>query len=80
MAWSPTQYLKFHAPRLRPALDLLQRAAGLTSDPLAVRSVLDLGCGPGNVTPFLAEMFPNAVVHGVDYSREMIRQAEASNG
>ena len=25
MAWDPAQYLKFAGPRLRPALDLLQR-------------------------------------------------------
>eukprot|EP01031_Cornospumella_fuschlensis_P007284 gene7284-9029_t len=49
MSWSSAQYLKFHGPRLRPALDLLQRAVSLTPDPLAVRSVLDLGCGPGNI-------------------------------
>ena len=25
MAWDPAQYLKFAGPRLRPAIDLLQR-------------------------------------------------------
>ena len=45
MAWDPAQYLKFAGPRLRPALDLLQRI-----DVKAPDVVYDLGAGAGNVT------------------------------
>ncbi len=75
MAWNPARYLKFQNARLRPALDLLSRATNFTQNPSAVSSVLDLGCGPGNITPFLAEAFPNASIDGVDSSPEMIEKA-----
>lgn len=73
--WNPTQYLKFQAARLRPALDLLVRATSLAEDPKKVKTVLDLGCGPGNITPFLANAFPNANIVGVDASEAMIEKA-----
>jgi SAM-dependent methyltransferase len=74
-AWNPAMYMKNAGPRLRPALDLLQRTVAMTMLPHepatftnanapafapipadAVRSVLDLGCGPGNVTPYLRQV------------------------
>eukprot|EP01033_Poteriospumella_lacustris_P006914 gene6915-gene7605 len=75
MTWNPALYLKFQAPRLRPALDLLQAATTMVNDPTAVRSVLDLGCGPGNITPYLCQAFPNANIDGLDFSPEMIDKA-----
>lgn len=55
-------------------------AGGL--DALAVRPerVLDLGCGTGAGTLFLAREFPNASIRGVDLSTEMIREAQAKIG
>ena len=32
------------------------------------RTILDIGCGPGNVTRYLAARFPSAQVYGVDLS------------
>jgi trans-aconitate 2-methyltransferase len=70
MSWNPDQYLKFAAPRLRPAVDLL---AAIPS--LAPQVVYDLGCGAGNVTRLLAERWPQAQVTGVDDSASMLARA-----
>ena len=53
MAWDPAQYLKFAGPRLRPALDLLQRI-----DVEAPEVVYDLGAGAGNVTRLIKARWP----------------------
>ena len=68
--WDPAQYLKFAAPRFRPAMDLLARVAIE-----APKTVYDLGCGAGNVTRLLAQRWPDARVVGVDDSAEMLAQA-----
>jgi trans-aconitate 2-methyltransferase len=71
--WDPAKYLEFAGPRLQPALDLLARV------PLAAPgAVYDLGCGAGNVTRFLAERWPSAVVTGVDGSSAMLAAARAA--
>jgi len=73
MSWDPDQYLKYSNERLRPALDLLARI-----DASAPNMVLDLGCGAGNVTAFLAQRWPDARIVGVDNSQEMLAKARAS--
>lgn len=70
MSWSPSQYLKFSQPRLRPAMDLLSRVP--TAAP---RRVYDLGCGAGNVTAALVARWPRAKIIGVDTSAAMLVQA-----
>src|SRR5260370_36307126 len=72
MAWDPAQYLKFAGPRLRPALDLLQRI-----DMEAPARVYDRGAGAGNVTRLIAARWPEARVVGVDSSAEMLAKAAA---
>lgn len=67
MTWDPAQYARFATPRLRPALDLLQRVPAL-----APRCVYDLGCGSGDITRLLAERWPDADVWGVDDSETML--------
>lgn len=70
--WDPKQYLAFGNERLQPALDLLARI------PLeAPKQIVDLGCGPGNVTGFLMARWPDAEVSGVDGSAEMLERARA---
>jgi trans-aconitate 2-methyltransferase len=70
MPWDPAQYLGFGSERLRPALDLLARV------PLeAPGLVVDLGCGPGQVTRILQARWPAAQVLGVDGSPEMLARA-----
>ena len=70
MAWDPAQYLKFAGERMRPALDLIARV------PLAApRTIVDLGCGTGNVTRLLAQRWPEALITGVDNSTAMLERA-----
>lgn len=72
-SWDPSQYLRFADQRLRPALDLLAQV------PLAAPGrVVDLGCGPGNVTTILKRRFPQAEVLGVDGSDAMLAKARAA--
>lgn len=74
MAWDPAQYLKFAGPRLRPAIDLLQRV-----DLERPSLVYDLGAGAGNVTRLLAARWPQARIVGVDSSAEMLAKAAAES-
>ncbi|MGV0803003.1 methyltransferase domain-containing protein, partial [Mycolicibacterium elephantis] len=41
----------------------------------APRRVVDLGCGPGNLTVTLARRWPSAVVEAWDSSPEMVQEA-----
>jgi trans-aconitate 2-methyltransferase len=73
MSWDPTQYLRFSDERLRPALDLMVRIPAE-----APRRIVDLGCGPGNVTALLKHRWPGAEVTGVDGSAPMLAKARNS--
>ena len=73
MSWNPQRYLEFEDHRLRPAIDLLAR---VPSD--APRSVVDLGCGAGNVTRLLARRWPDAAIVGVDNSAPMLSKARTA--
>ncbi len=73
MSWDPSHYLQFAADRSRPFLDLVARIQG---EP---RSIVDLGCGPGHLTQVLRTRWPEAAIHGVDSSPEMIDRANADN-
>jgi trans-aconitate 2-methyltransferase len=69
--WDPDRYLTYADERGRPFLDLIARV-----DADAPRRVVDLGCGPGNLTRLLAGRWPEADVLGLDSSPEMIARAE----
>ncbi len=71
--WSPATYLRFEDERTRAARDLLAQVP-LTS----ARSIVDVGCGPGNSTALLVARFPQAEVTGVDSSKAMLGQARAA--
>ena len=71
MKWDPAQYLRFADERGRPFQDLMSRVG--STEPLYV---VDLGCGPGNLTVGLADRWPDAEVEGVDSSAEMIDRAQ----
>lgn len=68
--WDPQHYLTYADERGRPFVELVGRIGA--TDP---GTVVDLGCGPGNLTALLAQRWPDAAVFGVDSSPEMIAAA-----
>lgn len=65
--WDSALYLKYKTERTQPSYDL---AARLPRN--GINRILDLGCGPGNSTAVLAEVYPRADILGVDGSENMI--------
>ncbi|BBX32197.1 trans-aconitate 2-methyltransferase [Mycolicibacterium mageritense DSM 44476 = CIP 104973] len=68
--WNPDTYLAFADHRGRPFFDLLSRVGAQSP-----RRVVDLGCGPGNLTVTLAERWPDAALEAWDNSPEMVAAA-----
>jgi trans-aconitate 2-methyltransferase len=73
--WDPSSYLQFADERSRPFADLMARVGA--ADPAVV---VDLGCGPGQLTATLAARWPAAEVLGLDSSAEMVAQARQHAG
>lgn len=71
--WDAELYLRFANERTRPASDLANRI-NLTNP----ARLVDLGCGPGNSTAILRNLWPCAEIVGVDNSPEMIAAATAA--
>lgn len=71
--WDPAQYLRYADERGRPFVDLVARI------PVQASSVVDLGCGPGQLTGVLRSRFADATIHGIDSSPEMIERATGHN-
>ena len=70
--WDPDLYLRHADERGRPFLDLLARVE------ITPASIVDLGCGPGQLTPVLHGRWPTAWIVGVDSSPDMIEAARAT--
>ncbi|WP_419868079.1 methyltransferase domain-containing protein [Chryseobacterium sp. CT-SW4] len=71
MAWNPDVYNQFKDERSAPFFDLLQLVElkkGL--------SVIDLGCGTGELTSKLTDYLEDSKVLGIDSSAEMLDKAE----
>jgi trans-aconitate 2-methyltransferase len=68
--WNPDLYLAFENERTQPSRDLIARI-----DLSHPKWIIDIGCGPGNSTRVLRERWPDATVHGLDSSPEMIEKA-----
>jgi trans-aconitate 2-methyltransferase len=68
--WDPERYLTYADERGRPFVELIGRIRAV-----APRTVVDLGCGPGNLTSLLADRWPDATVTGIDSSAEMVAAA-----
>ena len=71
--WDPERYLAFADERGRPFVDLIARVPGDAA------TIVDLGCGPGQLTRVLRDRWPEAQITGVDSSPEMIEKARADN-
>ncbi|HVK26057.1 MAG TPA: trans-aconitate 2-methyltransferase [Actinokineospora sp.] len=70
--WDPDKYLAFGDHRGRPFFDLVARVGAGSP-----RSVVDLGCGPGNLTETLAQRWPDAKLVGYDSSPDMVTAAQS---
>lgn len=68
--WNPDVYLTYADHRGRPFYDLLARVGA--REP---RRIVDLGCGPGNLTETLTARWPGAVIEAWDSSPEMVEAA-----
>lgn len=68
--WDPERYLTYADERGRPFVDLLSRVGATEVD-----RVVDLGCGPGNLTALLKERWPGSEVLGLDSSPQMVDRA-----
>ena len=68
----PVQYARFSDERSRPFFNLLER---VPQRPF--RSIVDLGCGGGELTVALAQRWPEARVVGLDNSPQMLAKSGA---
>jgi len=72
--WDPDRYLTYADERGRPFVELVARVGATAPD-----TVVDLGCGPGNLTRLLRERWSGADVRGLDSSPEMVARARDSD-
>ena len=68
--WNSSQYIKFEKERTQPTIDLIHR---IDIEP---KTILDIGCGPGNSTIELKKAFPQAKIIGIDSSDNMLETAK----
>lgn len=71
--WNSEQYLKFENQRTQPSIDLAQKINLAHPD-----KIVDIGCGPGNSTAVLKDIFPGAELLGIDSSKNMLQKARAN--
>jgi len=70
--WDPERYLTYADERGRPFVELVARVGAERP-----AEIVDLGCGPGNLTALLRTRWPGARIRGLDSSPEMIDRARA---
>ena len=73
--WDPQQYSRFGDERSRPFFELVGRIGAYDA-----QTVVDLGCGSGNLTATLADRFIGAQIIGIDNDPAMLRAAAAHTG
>jgi trans-aconitate 2-methyltransferase len=69
--WNPDLYLQFRSERTQPSIDLIARI-----NLVKPKSIIDIGCGPGNSTQVLVNRWPKAKITGLDSSSGMIKKAK----
>lgn len=74
-AWDPGRYARFRAERSAPFLDLLALL-----EPAPSPRVVDLGCGPGELTRLAHERLGARETIGVDSSAAMLAEAARHAG
>ena len=73
--WDPEQYGRFRAERQQPFFDLLALVS-----PKPQMRVLDLGCGPGELSEELHRRLGARTTIGIDSSEAMLEAAETRSG
>jgi trans-aconitate 2-methyltransferase len=73
--WDPAQYARYGSERSRPFFDLVGRIGAPSP-----HTVVDLGCGSGELTASLSERWPGADVRGIDSSLPMLERAARHQG
>src|SRR5690348_6477448 len=68
--WNPDKYLEHAELHSQPIENLVSHIKNKSP-----RTIVDLGCGPGNSTEFAAARWPRAKMTGVDVSKEMLEKA-----
>jgi trans-aconitate 2-methyltransferase len=74
-AWDPGQYGRFAAERRQPFVDLLALC-----HPVEGGTIVDLGCGPGDLTVELHVALGAARTTGIDLSAAMLAEARQRHG
>ena len=72
--WNPDLYLKYKDERTQPSIDLISKI-NIDFEP---KSILDVGCGPGNSSNALLKRWPHAMLTGIDSSVSMIEKAKGT--
>jgi trans-aconitate 2-methyltransferase len=70
--WNPDKYLAYADLHSQAIEDLVKHVA--IEKP---KSIVDLGCGPGNSMEFIAARWPRAAITGVDAASEMLEKGRA---
>ncbi|MEN2400740.1 methyltransferase domain-containing protein [Flavobacterium sp. MC2016-06] len=70
MTWDPKKYNEFKEDRFKPFGDLTSHIINKPN-----LKIIDLGCGTGELTKKLYDLFTNSTVLGVDSSAEMLAKA-----
>jgi trans-aconitate 2-methyltransferase len=69
--WNPDLYMQFSSERTQPSIDLIGRI-----NQIEPKSIIDIGCGPGNSTQVLVNRWPKSQITGLDSSTAMIKKAK----
>lgn len=74
--WAKMRDQKIYGPAARWHKKMVSEIIFKYAEKLAIKTVLDVGCGDGNVTYELGKIFFNAKVKGIDLSEEGIKCAK----